>query len=249
MKNYIIGVHGVKNSGKDTVASMINYIFAIGVTKASYQEWVLKRKKYDNTYEDRIIHFADPLKEVLSNIYNIPIGCFYDRTYKDEMYYNLKSGRFVKYNIRDKADDIEIVTIERLENAFLSSIVKNSGDKKVYIKLRTLMQYFGTNICRTIFNDNIWISSAITKMVDKALARRLCLVPDVRFNNEAEAIRNNDESLYGGVIRIIRPDATDTDSHESENNNVNCDYSITNDGTLMSLFYKVLAVVEIILNK
>ena len=54
MKKFIIGIAGAKNSGKDTVASMINYIFAVGVTRASYAEYLIKRTSIDNTYKDRI---------------------------------------------------------------------------------------------------------------------------------------------------------------------------------------------------
>ena len=74
MKKFIIGIAGAKNSGKDTVASMINYIFAVGVTRASYAEYLIKRTSIDNTYKDRIVHFADGLKDILSNLYNIGEG-------------------------------------------------------------------------------------------------------------------------------------------------------------------------------
>ena len=50
MKNYIIGIAGQKNSGKDTLASMINYIFSAGVTRANYSDWITKRITYDNKY-------------------------------------------------------------------------------------------------------------------------------------------------------------------------------------------------------
>ena len=72
MKNYVIGIAGQKHSGKDTVASMINYIFAIGISRVSYSDYLIRKASIEYTYKDRIVHFADGLKDVLSIIYNIP---------------------------------------------------------------------------------------------------------------------------------------------------------------------------------
>ena len=63
MKNIIIGIAGQLNSGKDTVASMINYIHQQGVTKASYRDWQISQSHYDINFKHKIIHFADPLKD------------------------------------------------------------------------------------------------------------------------------------------------------------------------------------------
>ena len=38
-KRVIVGIKGTKGSGKDTIASMIHYIMAVGVTAANMDGW------------------------------------------------------------------------------------------------------------------------------------------------------------------------------------------------------------------
>ena len=241
MKNYIIGIAGVKGSGKDTVASMINYIFAVGISKANYAEWILKQTAYDSLNKDRVLHFADSLKDVLSIIYGIPRDAFDDRTYKDEYYFNLRSRKFVNnLGVRNNAHVITIEDLSKLNlNEWLCSITKS----QVYIKLRTLLQYFGTNICRNQLGDDIWIKAAMNRIINKATSRRICIVPDVRFDNEANAIKCNSDSLYGGVIKVIR-DSCEKDNHASETQSFESDFIIENNGTIINLFYKVLQICQ-----
>ena len=40
--NYIIGIAGAKNSGKDTIANIISYIDNVGLSKATYRGWLAK---------------------------------------------------------------------------------------------------------------------------------------------------------------------------------------------------------------
>lgn len=246
MKNYIIGIAGKKNSGKDTIADMINYIFAIGITKASYVDYISKRMSIKITHNDRIIHFADGVKDVLSIIYNITRSKFDDRECKDDMYYNLKSGKFFLTSTIENQTNVEIITIDRLKKSNINAILKCSKDKLVYIKLRTLMQYFGTDICRDKLADDIWIRHTISKAIDIAESRRICIIPDIRFANEAKAIKNHDCSLYGGVIMVKREqnDSLNKTKHSSEIIDVNADFTIDNNGSLMILFYKVLNICQ-----
>lgn len=245
MKNVIIGIAGHKGCGKDTVASMINYIFAIGISKANYSDWITKRASIDNSYSDRIMHFADALKDVLSIIYCIPKKCFYDREYKDELYFNLKSYTFFKKTSVENNQNAIVIDINMLKDSTINHILKHSNDKIVFIKLRTLMQYFGTDVCKNILAEDIWIRKMTRRIIDKAEHRRLCIIPDVRFQNEVEAITNNTSSLYGGVIKINRNICNETE-HSSENINIHCDFEINNNDSLFSLFYEVLNICQII---
>lgn len=247
--NYIIGIAGEKNSGKDTIASMINYIFVKGITQANYSNYVINKAKYDNTYADRIYHFADPLKQVLSIMYNIPIECFYDRKYKDDYWYCFNTGNFLdtKTVINSNYNVIEINDLTK-SNTIKDELNSHKEFANV-IQLRTLMQYFATNLCRENLKDDIWIKCALGKIIDKARARRVCIVPDVRFANEANALKIVNPSLYGGVIRISR-DSCEKSEHSSETINFDCDYHIDNNKDLRSLFYKVLQVIQdIVTNK
>lgn len=247
MKSFIIGIAGAKNSGKDTIASMINYIFAIGVTRATYGDYLIKKVKIDNTNADRVVHFADNMKDAMSIIFSIPRCTFNDRQKKDNAYWDYFNKTFVSFAdvIRDNDALVIYNTDELYYTNPLSEMIKLAikEHKHLYIKVRTLMQYFGTDICRYFLDEDIWIRSAMVKIANVAAARRLCIIPDVRFANEAEAIRFVDSPLYGGVIKVNR-DNDDSSKHSSEIIDFTVDFEIDNDGTLMQLFYKVLEICQ-----
>lgn len=250
MKSCIIGISGKKNSGKDTVASMINYIFATGITNASFRGWITHKTSFDKTYDDRIIHFADGLKDVLSIMFNIDRSYFDRREYKDGMWYNLKSNTFWhKNNISTSINDIFIDINDLNKNQNINYYIKNHPNRQIYIKLRTLMQYFGTDICRNNIADDIWIKNTMNKAVDKAISRRLCIIPDVRFINEFEAINKDNESIYGLVINVQRNINKDDISHESEIIDLPSTAVIYNNDTKISLFYKVIELCNMIMYK
>ena len=249
MKNFVIGIAGVKNSGKDIVASMINYIFAVGVSKAKYQDWLFKKHIYDVNFKDRIIHFADPLKDILSILYNIPREYFDNRECKDELWYCFNTNTFIENANQRPGNEVAIININTFKSFRLNTFLIYNKERLVCIKLRTLLQYFGTEVCRKELDDDIWIKCAIGKIVDKAESRRLCLVPDVRFANEADALRISNDSLYGGVIEVRRNDIKNTDNHDSEIIDFAVDDVIENNSTKMALFYKVLNYVEHIISK
>ena len=249
MKSYIIGLAGKKGCGKDTVASMINYIFAVGATKAKYSNWLVKRVSLDKTHKDRIIHFADSLKDCLSIIYNIPREYFDNRKYKDEMFYCLTTGKFIsEKDIERFKHGFNIITINTLKNSSINYELETYDKLIPVIKIRTLMQYFGTNICRDNLGSDIWIKSTLGKVVDIAMARRLCIVPDVRFTNEAAALHKDDVSLYGRVIKINRNNC-DKDYHDSEIISFTTDYTINNNGSMTELFYQTLDICQKIILK
>lgn len=244
MRNCIIGIAGNKNSGKDTVASIINYIFHVGVTKASYRNWIVKRASIDYKYKNRVIHFADGLKDVLSIIYNIPREYFDDRKYKDELWYNIRTGKFCEQNSRDTSLDGVTITSNDLNEFFgISSSLNANPNKNVYIKLRTIMQYFGTDICRGFLADDIWIRQTMTKAVNITNNYDICVIADVRFSNESNAVMINNASLYGQVIMVNRDNCV-KDDHSSETIDIKYNYTIDNNSNIMNLFYKVLEICQ-----
>lgn len=247
MKSFIIGIAGAKNSGKDTIASMINYIFAVGTTRATYGDYLIKKVKIDNTHADRIVHFADNMKDVMSIMFGIPRCAFDDRQKKDNAYWDYFNKTFV--NFADVIRDNDSIVIHNTDKLYytnpLSKIIKIAikEDKRLYIKVRILMQYFGTDICRYFLDEDIWVRSAMVKIANVAATRRLCIIPDVRFTNEAEAIQFVSEPLYGGVIKVSRGN-NDNSEHSSEIIDFTVDFEIDNNSTLMQLFYKVLEICQ-----
>ena len=75
---------------------------------------------------------------------------------------------------------------------------------------REIMQLLGTEFGREMVDPNLWLK----RMHDlyKKTNKYLFLVTDVRFENEAEYIRN----LGGTIIHVSRPDAPKVANHKSE---------------------------------
>jgi hypothetical protein len=62
---------------------------------------------------------------------------------------------------------------------------------------RWILQYWGTEVCRKAFHDDIWIASLESKLRN---SKDNIVISDVRFPNEIKAIHN----AGGKVIRIKR---------------------------------------------
>ena len=62
---------------------------------------------------------------------------------------------------------------------------------------RWVLQYWGTEVCRNGFHDDIWISSLENKL---RKTHDDIVISDVRFPNEIKAIKN----AGGTVIRVVR---------------------------------------------
>lgn len=243
MKPIIIGIAGQANSGKDTVASMISYMLHEGA-KATFADWVIKNRQNSSRHHKYIIHFADPLKECISSMFNINIKHLNDREYKDKLWFCLNNRRF--YKPTDEAiDGWYFITEGDLRAAYLSDYIYHSK-KNVAIKLRTLMQHVGTDICRHFIDKDLWAKSTITNATRIANRCGHCVIADTRFVNEADMLK--DCSLYGGLIKINREDVIDS-SHPSEYIDFNCNYEIDNNSTLLALYYKVSEVLQQIIKR
>ena len=239
MKSFIIGIAGQKNSGKDTVASMISYITNVGIAKANYQEWITKKAIYDLKFKNHIIHFADSLKDCISIMYGIKRRYFDIRDYKDNQWYCFKSRRFITYQEAVEGK-YHIIEMNDLYNQSLREIISEAKADCV-IQLRTLLKYIGTDICRNYLDDNIWVTSTMLKAHAIADESNYCIIADVRFANEANAIMKS--SLYGGVIVINRHNDDEID-HPSETIDFEGKYYIDNNGSKLQLFYKVLQIMQ-----
>jgi energy-coupling factor transporter ATP-binding protein EcfA2 len=84
---------------------------------------------------------------------------------------------------------------------------------------RALMQDYGTTVRRGD-NDRYWVD----RWLESTAGMEHVVVDDVRFINEAEAVRNQG----GIIIRLNRNDIVSTDNHQSEieMDSIRTDYSI-----------------------
>lgn len=224
----IVGIKGFKGSGKDTVASMISYILHDGIMKASYDTWLLYHKNDFIKNDEIIIHFADKLKDDISEFCGIDRKLLDRQEIKENYYYNFKTG-IVSTNIKD----IDYVINTVLEYDNLSTLLLSNNN--ISIKIRTLLQYYGTNVIRNHFWHNAFVHYTINKAFDIRNKLGQCIIADARFDNECNVIK-----VCGGkIIRVDR--RVNNDNHESEQIKISQDdYVIDNTGTLVGLFYKVL---------
>lgn len=233
-ENLLIGVGGLRNSGKDTVTNIMDYIFRNGITRADYKKWIVNG--INNTvYKNQTIGFADGIKDILSRLFGINRDCFDNRIYKDELYYHLGKRQFIS----NEAVEKEHVCI--VHSQMINTTLGLNGyiDANYCIKLRTLMQWFGTEIGRYQIYDEVWINDTIRRANEMRNRHNYCFVSDVRFGNESEAIHK----AKGIVILIQRPNIIQ-DNHPSEELNFEYDFIINNDGSLMTLFYRILEFVK-----
>lgn len=224
----IVGIKGFKGSGKDTVASMISYILHDGITKANYDTWLLYHKNGFVENDEIIIHFADKLKDDIAAFCNIDRKLLDRQDIKENYYYNFKTG-IVSTNIKDI--DCVINTVLECDNLSTLLLLNNN----VSIKIRALLQYYGTNVIRNHFWHEAFIRYTINKAFDIKNSKGQCIIADARFEDECKAIKY----YCGKIIRVDR--RVNNDNHESEQIKISQDdYVIDNTGTFVGLFYKVL---------
>jgi hypothetical protein len=102
--------------------------------------------------------------------------------------------------------------------------------KNYNVSIRQMLQTLGTDWGREMVSPDIWVDGLIEKV--KSINAPV-VVPDVRFSNEARAIRE-----YGGVlIEVSRPDNPEVvPAHASENVPLRfADYRFVNDKSIKDL--------------
>ena len=232
----IIGIAGIKNSGKDTAASMLTYIFRNG-TAANYRDWSIKYDTPNGIVILPVVRCGDYLKDVLSELLNIKREYFDIRMCKDESWFALDTRLFITDEEVKKSKYYTIEPIHLTAKPFADYINYNEG--KCCIRLRTLMQYFGTDVIRRTIGENVWRNKAIRDAKNIATKYGFCFIPDIRFNNEAEGVM---KQLNGFVLRLYR-DIDIVDNHESERIDIkddNIDYAIDNNGSKLTLFHNLI---------
>ena len=225
LQNYkIIAIGGLKNSGKDTAAKMLQYLLNFPKFLRTYKCYTIF-KTFSNWGKFKLTSFAHPLKRTLSALLNIPIKKFEDRKFKEETYIY-----FPTMDITTAPNTSQIVSANKFTKQISAKDL--SFLKSNYITIRQLLQVFGTNVMREIFDDNIWINLTTRDSFYNNL-----IISDLRFNVEYEAIKN----LKGCFIYIERPNC-EVGNHASEQEvyklaqDNKFDIKIQNTGSLESLF-------------
>ena len=110
-----------------------------------------------------------------------------------------------------------------------------TGNNKGPMTGREVLQYFGSDICRKMY-ENIWFDACIRRI--RKDDPELALISDVRFPNEIQGIQGE-----GGIVFGLPRDLF-SDSHKSEQVDLSiCDYVLPegNIDTTTKALYKVIA--------
>lgn len=228
----LIAINGKINSGKDTVAKMINYLYFNKGKNISYTDY-LDYIRY-NPDVSTIIHFADIAKRMLSYMFTIPLHYFYERDKKDYTFYCpqtwelINAEEFEKFDCKNNGYKI----VNNVNELF------NNDEYKHVILIRNLIQEFAEGI-KTIFGKNVWANMVSKEAHSIESVLGIVIIADMRFQNEADAL----EKLNPIFIRIDREENIIISNHISENAITNSDwyydYIIKNNGTEEELFEKV----------
>lgn len=97
---------------------------------------------------------------------------------------------------------------------------------------RHAMQTVGTEWGRQMIDNELWIRA----WQRAAAGKSLVVVDDVRFENEAAAVR----AAGGMLIRVMRPGLV-AGTHASETAELACDVEVANTGSACDLRYEVYA--------
>lgn len=215
----IIGISGRKQAGKNTAA---NYIHG----------QVLKNlNMIDDFYIDKTGNLVIKTEnQVGDSGYGI-----LDITRKDSAYVEYAEKQlwpYIKiYHFADILKELSIILFglsekqvygtnedkNTITNIKWENVPLNNG-KSGFMTSREFLQYFGTVIVRRIYPD-AWINSTLNRVIKED--PEIAIIPDVRFPNEIQKIKDND----GIIIRLTRNIYDDKDESETMLDQNNYDWS------------------------
>lgn len=104
------------------------------------------------------------------------------------------------------------------------------GDEMTF---RQFLQRYGTEAHRDVFGDDFWTEQGKWAIRD-AMAKGATdvVVTDVRFDNEADAIR----SMGGCIVRVYRPEAEHSDDSHASEQLPQADFALVNDQSFEYLY-------------
>ena len=128
------------------------------------------------------------------------------------------------------------ITVNEVQNTALRvgiDVYGWDGLKERSPDIRGLLQRFGTEVGREMFGENFWVDYALNAIEDGSKV----VFSDVRFPNEADAIRQ----LGGKVYRVERAGVQAANEHISEHalDGYKFDGRIQNNGSIEGLYANV----------
>ena len=207
MKNNLIGISGKIGSGKDTVGKILQYLNCSPPSLDEINHMIkfitddIYKINLDIASSYQIKKFADKLKDIVC----ILIGCTREQLEDREFKETLLSEEWWYWRSYNDAHSFAY-TGQNMDIKYWE-LVKTTP--------RLLLQLIGTECGRQIIHPNIWVNALfadynaigdnllegeVRKVREEDLIYPSWLVTDVRFTNEAKAIKDRG----GVVIRVNR---------------------------------------------
>jgi hypothetical protein len=211
----IISLSGKKQSGKDTVGRIIQYLTDSTFNHLTYEQY-LNEIKFEELPHSKweIKKFADKLKDIVCLL----LGCDREQL-ENEIFKNSELGEeWDCYEVYfDAGMDEKELCLTAIYNSYEEALEHKTDLELFHIKKRKttprlLLQLLGTECGREIIHPNIWVNSLMgeykpnwiesTKQYwkDKISELPNWIITDTRFPNEVNAVKLKD----GVKIRINR---------------------------------------------
>ena len=129
--------------------------------------------------------------------------------------------RSILYALNPK---VELFNNDYIGHWHIKNIVDDKGwdEAKKEPEIRQLLQRLGTEGGRAALGEDIWVKALFSSPHGARV-----VIPDVRFQNEADEIRRRG----GIVVQIMRPGVGPVNSHASDKIDFEADYFLMNDKT------------------
>lgn len=214
-------------SGKDEVAKYLNYLLNTPFWMHIY--WLAKWLNFQPVFNKwKITRYADALKRMLAIMLNVDVNKFEDREFKESYYFDFLSYKLVNNNSTSRLNIISDKSFNReLKKGNLNIATEYN------LSIRQILQFFGTDIMRRYFGDELWIHTTLNSKYNNLI------IADQRFMIENKIVSDCQYNTY--IIHIIREGCV-AGMHASEKEleelykNKKYDILLENNSTLKELF-------------
>ena len=223
----VIGISGKKQSGKTSLAQYLKA--RLIQEQGEYEEYEIYQDEEGETFFSSSYNVVN-LKEIESSIVQVysfgdalkeacmyALGLSYEQCYGTDE----QKNTFTKYSWENLPDSVRYKYAKETELKH-QYIKGDFGGEKLkasnapvlrsgHLTARDVMQIFGTDICRDMFHDNIWVDATLQRIKKDNV--EVAIIADVRFPSEIEAIKNQPKHRFIRLNKNI--DSPDTHSSET----------------------------------
>lgn len=167
-------------------------------------------RKYNNDFS--LDYYAARLKEICAEVFPLDVECYHNQDLKE-----------VPFDRAIAVDDYLPYLMEKIGRLL--------PEKKLFASNpRQLMQMVGTEYIRATY-PTYW-TDYLRDKISRRESHQHIIVADVRFENEAQVIRDFED---GVLIKVVRTSQIPTDGHKSEREQegIVCPTLYLNDGELL----------------